>query len=279
MTSLLNVEILEKILKKIETEIKLRGFSPRTAKMYLFYNKEFLSKYSIDPKNVTEDDIKLYLAEKLTDEGLSAKSVSLIKAALMFYYNEILGNKFEIKTPKIKKSTPVVLSKDEIKRLLSAIKNKKHQLIIKLYYSSGLRLSEAINLKQKNIDFDEKVIWIRDGKGGKDRMTILSESLCKELKEFCQYKNKDDFIFLNKYGDPMSARSIQKIVEKAKIDAKLQKDVHIHTLRHSFATHLLEAGIDIRKIQELLGHSDLSTTQIYTKVSNEELKKVKSPLD
>lgn len=275
----MNAEEIIKILKKIETEIKLRGFSPQTAKMYLFYNREFLSKYNINPNDVGEDDIKLYLAEKLTDEGLSAKSVALIKAALIFYYNEIIGNKFEIKTPKIKKSTPVVLSKEEIKKLISAIPNKKHQLIIKLYYSSGLRLSEALNLRVKSTDFEEGVLWVRDGKGGKDRMTILSDSLCKELKEFCQYKNKDDFIFLNKYGDPMSARSVQRIVEKAKVEANLQKDVHIHTLRHSFATHLLEAGVDIRKIQELLGHSDLSTTQIYTKVSNEELKKVKSPLD
>lgn len=275
----MNAEEIIKILKKIETEIKLRGFSPQTAKMYLFYNREFLSKYNINPNDVGEDDIKLYLAEKLTDEGLSAKSVALIKAALIFYYNEIIGNKFEIKTPKIKKSTPVVLSKEEIKKLISAIPNKKHQLIIKLYYSSGLRLSEALNLRVKSTDFEECVLWVRDGKGGKDRMTILSDSLCKELKEFCQYKNKDDFIFLNKYGDPMSARSVQRIVEKAKVEANLQKDVHIHTLRHSFATHLLEAGVDIRKIQELLGHSDLSTTQIYTKVSNEELKKVKSPLD
>ena len=266
------------VLKKIETEIKLRGFSKQTSKMYVLYNKQFLEKYKIEPTKVTEDDVKIYLADRL-EEGLSTKSVALIKAALMFYYNEILGNKFEVKTPKIKKSTPVVLTKDEINKLFSVIKNKKHLLILKLYYASGLRLSEAITLRVKNLDFNEKVIWIRDGKGGKDRMSILSNNLSNELQEFCQYKNKDDFIFVNKKGDPLSARSVQKIVERAKGEANIQKDVHIHTLRHSFATHLLEAGIDIRKIQELLGHSDLSTTQIYTKVSNEELKKVKSPLD
>ncbi|MCA9497422.1 MAG: tyrosine-type recombinase/integrase, partial [Nanoarchaeota archaeon] len=157
--------------------------------------------------------------------------------------------------------------------------NKKHKLILKLYYSSGLRLSEATKLRKKNFDFEENVIWIRDGKGGKDRMSILSKSLSQELEEFCQYKDKDDFVFTNKFGDPIGERSVQKIMEKAKIDSGIQKDVHIHSLRHSFATHLLEAGTDIRKIQELLGHSDLSTTQIYTKVSSEELKKVKSPLD
>ena len=270
---------ISQILKKIETEIKLRGFSKQTSKMYLLYNKQFLQKYNIEPENVTEDDIKLYLADKLSEEGLSTKSIGLIKAALLFYYNDILGNKFEIKTPKIQKSTPVVLNKEELDRLFKILTNKKHNLLLRVYYGSGLRLSEGINLKVKDIDFDQNVLWVRSGKGGKDRMTILSQKLSKELREFCQYKTKDDFIFVNKKGDPMSPRSVQLALQSAKDKAGLVKDVHIHTLRHSFATHLLEAGIDIRKIQELLGHSDLSTTQIYTKVSNQELRKVKSPLD
>ena len=238
-----------------------------------------LEKIGKEPKDVEESDIKLFLAEKLTEENLSSKSIALIKAALMFYYNEMLKNKFEIKTPKIKKSTPVVLTKDEIKKLFRTILNKKHKLILQLYYSSGLRLSEAIKLRKKDLDFNENVVWIRDGKGGKDRMSILSEKLAKDLKIFCEFKEKDSFIFTNKKGDPLSPRTIQFALEKAKIKSNIHKDIHVHTLRHSFATHLLEAGIDIRKIQELLGHSDLSTTQIYTKVSSEELKKVKSPLD
>ncbi len=270
---------LEKILKSIAIEIKLRGFSPRTVKMYIFYNREFIKRYNIEPKSVTEEDIKLYLAEKMTDENLSSKSIALIKAALIFYYNGMLDNKFEIKTPKIKKSTPVVLTKLEIEKLFAAIENVKHKMIIKLYYSSGLRLSEALTLKVKDIDFNETVIWIRDGKGGKDRMTILSKKLSDELKIFTQYLKKDDFVFTNKKGGPMSARSVQKIVEKAKLEINLNKDVHIHTLRHSFATHLLEAGTDIRKIQVLLGHADLSTTSIYAHVSNKELKTIQSPLD
>jgi site-specific recombinase XerD len=213
------------------------------------------------------------------EEGLSAKSIGLIKAALIFHYNEILGNKFEIKTPKIKKSTPVVLTKDEINRLFKAIKNPKYILMMKLYYGSGFRLSEAINLKVKNIDFNENVIWVRDGKGGKDRMSILSDDMSSKLEEFCQYKNKDDFVFVNKKGDPLSPRTVQKIIEKAKIDCNLNKDVHVHTLRHSFATHLLEAGVDIRYIQSLLGHSSLQTTELYTNVSSDKLKNIKSPLE
>jgi len=273
-------ETLAKILKKIEIEIKLRGFSIQTAKMYKLYNKQFIQRYGISEiSKVVEDDVKLYLAEKMTEENLSAKSISLIKAALLFYYNEILGNKFEIKTPKIKKTTPVVLTKREIEDLFSVISNAKQRLILKLYYSSGLRLSEATHLRRKDLDFNENVVWVRDGKGGKDRMSILSSSLSVELQDYCQYKSKDDFVFTNKQGDPIGERIIQYAMQKAKDKAGIEKDVHVHSLRHSFATHLLEAGVDIRKIQELLGHSDLSTTQIYTTISNAELKKVKSPLD
>jgi len=263
---------------KIETEIRLRGFSKLTSKMYLLYNKQFFEKTKLSPLLVEEDDVKLFLADKM-DEGLSMKSIALIKSSLLFFYNEILGKKFEIKTPKIKKSTPVVLSKDEINQLFSVIKNKKHKLILRLYYGSGLRLSEAISLRVKDLDFNDLIIWIRDGKGGKDRMSILSKSLCNELIEYCQYKDKNDFVFLNSRGDPLSTRAIQRIIEKARIEANLTKDVHIHTLRHCFATHLLEGGTDIRYIQSLLGHSSLETTQVYTKVSSQELKKIQSPLD
>ncbi len=151
--------------------------------------------------------------------------------------------------------------------------------MFQLYYGSGLRLSEALTLRVKNLDFTEHVIWIRNGKGGKDRMTIMSQTMSNNLSEFTQYKNKDDFVFVNPKGEPMSGRSIQKVIEKAKLESNMTKDVHIHTLRHSFTTHLLEAGVDIRYIQVLLGHSSLETTQIYTNVSNNELKKIHSPLE
>lgn len=267
------------VLKKIEVELKLRGFSKLTAKMYKLYNKQFLEKSGLKPKDVTEDDIKLFLSDKMTDDNLNAKTIALIKSALLFYYNEILGNKFDIKTPKFKKKVPIVLSKIDLIKLFDSILNRQHKLILKIYYSSGLRLSEAINLRKKDIDYKENILWVRGGKGGKDRLSIISKSLCTELLEFVKFKSDDDFIFVNKKGEPLSPRSVQLIIEKAKKKAGISKDVHVHTLRHSFATHLLEAGTDIRKIQELLGHSDLSTTQIYTKVSSEELKKIKSPLD
>jgi len=265
-------------LKIIETEIKLRGFSPKTVIMYKLYNRQFFDYIEKDSDDIEETDIKLFLADKLGD-GLSAKTVALAKAAILFLFNEILKNKFEIKTPKFKKKTPIVLTKIEIEKLFSAIRNRQHYLIIKLYYSSGLRLSEATNLRKKDLDFEENVVWVRDGKGGKDRMSILSKKHSEELIEFTKFKEPNDFVFTNKKGDPINQRSVQLAMQRAKKRADIEKDVHIHSLRHSFATHLLEEGVDIRKIQELLGHADLSTTQIYTSVSNKELKKIKSPLD
>ncbi|MCA9487008.1 tyrosine-type recombinase/integrase [Candidatus Woesearchaeota archaeon] len=266
------------ILKTIETELKLRGFSKQTLKMYSLYNKHFLDFIQKDPKQITQDDIKAFLAEKISEEQLSPRTLGLIKAALLFTYNELLGNSFEIKTPKVKRSTPVVLNKEELDKLFSAISNIRQRTILKLYYSSGLRLSEAIHLRVRDLDVNEGIVWVRNGKGGKDRLTILSDTLKDDLSKCAAGKDPAAFIFTNKKGEPLTPRSVQYAMQKAKTKAGLQKEAHVHTLRHSFATHLLEAGVDIRKIQELLGHADLSTTQIYTKVSSEQLKKIKSPL-
>ena len=268
---------MEEILSQIKTELKLRGFSDETIRMYNFYNKSFFIFIKKNIKDIDENDVKLYLAEKLNG-GLSAKSCVLIKSAILFYFNELLKKNFIISTPKIKKSVPVVLSKDEIRELFSYVSNQKHKLILMIYYSCGLRLSELLNLKVKEIDFNEKILWVRCGKGGKDRMTIISDEVLNLLNKHINGADKNNLVFPNvKLNKAYSPRNIQYIIERAKIKSKLIKDCHIHTLRHSFATHLLENSVDIRFIQELLGHSDLSTTQIYTKVSREELKKIKAP--
>ena len=268
---------ISEILRKIETELKLRGFSKETIRMYKFYNKSFLKFIQKEPSKISEDDIKYFLSEKINN-GVSSTSLVLIKASILFYFNTILENNFEIKTPKINKKIPVVLSKEEISKLFSFISNETHKLILLLYYTCGFRLSELINLRVRDIDFDEKVVWVRSGKGGKDRLTIISEEVLNQVLGHISGKKNEDFIFISrKTKGPHSPRNIQYIIQKAKAKANLSKDPHIHTLRHSFATHLLEDKIDIRFIQELLGHSDLSTTQIYTKVSKKEIKMIKAP--
>ncbi|MEM5844386.1 MAG: tyrosine-type recombinase/integrase [Candidatus Aenigmatarchaeota archaeon] len=265
-------------LKKLETELKIRGFSEKTIKAYLFWNKKFLENVKKRPEEIEQDDVKNFIAQKIS-ENVSPKSIILIRAALKFFYDEVLGkNIVNFKSPKVSKSLPVVLTKEEVKNLIDSIKNKKHQLIVKLLYSSGLRLSELVNLKVGDIELNESVGWVRGGKGKKDRLFIISKKLCDELKELIEGRDEEEFLFPGRKGR-MSERNVQKIIKIAAKKAGIDKPVHPHTLRHSFATHLLEAGENIRKIQELLGHSNLSTTQIYTHVSTEELKKVKNPLD
>ena len=277
------MEQFQNEIMEFRTELKLRGFSVHTQKMYVLYFKQFfqfLIDETIEFQSTTEGTLKLFLASKL-ESGISPRTLGLVKAALLFYFNDMKKSNFEIKTPKFQKKTPTVLTKDEVKEIFSKITNYKHKLMLQMYYASGLRLSEVINLKVKDIEFSQKSLWVRDGKGGKDRMTILPQFLTTELEEYTKKsgRGKDDFIFVNKQGNPYSPRMVQKILEQVKDKLSFHKDVHIHTLRHSFATHLLEAGEDIRLIQELLGHADLSTTQIYTKVANEQLRRVKSPLD
>jgi len=265
-------------LEKLETELKLRAFSPRTVESYLYYNKKFLEFIKKEPEQITEDDVKNYIAS-LMGRNVSPKSIILIKAALKFFYDEVLKkNIVNIKSPKVSQKLPVVLTKEEVKKLIDSVENEKHRLIVALLYSSGLRLSELVNLKIGDLELEEKIGWVRSGKGAKDRLFIIPNVLVDDLKKCVRRKNETDYLFSGHKGQ-MSARNVQKIVSLAVKNAGINKPVHVHTLRHCFATHLLESGENIRKIQLLLGHSQLSTTQLYLDVSTEELKKVKSPLD
>ena len=266
-------------LEQLEIELKLRGFSERTVKSYLFYNNKFLQFTTKPPEAIAEEDIKAYLANLIGDKKKNAATVALVGAALRFYYDGVLKkNIVTLKTPKIQKKLPTVLTREEVKRLIDSAPTEKSRLILKMLYSSGLRVSECCNLKINDLELGQKVGWVRDGKGGKDRLFILSEGIMEPLHSFVAGRNTVH-IFTNKAGNALTPRNVQKIVATSARRAGINKSVSPHTLRHSFATHLLESGESIRKIQELLGHSNLQTTQIYTKVSTEELRKVKSPLD
>jgi len=267
-------------LQELVTELKLRGFSPQTVKTYLYQNQQFLNYTKKSPQYITEQDIKSYLGYLLSDKQVTNTSVALIKAALKFYYDEILNkNIVTLKTPKLARKLPEILTKEEVKTLINVTQNQKSKIIIKLLYSSGIRLSECLNLKIKDLDLKNKSGWVRAGKGAKDRLFILSQDVCHELTTYLQTRSPNDFIFTHPNSKQLSPRNIQKIIQLAAKKAHINKQITPHKLRHSFATHLLESGTDIRIIQELLGHSNLQTTQIYTKVSQEQLRKVKSPLD
>lgn len=271
-----------KALSRYKQELIVGGYSARTTKMYLFYLKEFLQSTNKPPEQIEREDIITFLAKKKEKNNASNATLSLIHAALKFYFHNIAGKKImdEIKTPRKAKKLPTVLTKQEVKALINAAKPKRNRLIVQFLYSTGARVSECTNLKINNLNLKEKTGQIRGGKGNKDRIIILSREWIKYLKKYLARKKvRSEFVFSKKNGKPLSADTIQRIIREAAEKAEIQKHITPHTLRHSYATHLLEAGENIRKIQELLGHSNLNTTQIYTQVSTQELKKVESPLD
>lgn len=269
------------MLKKLETELKIRGFSQETVKAYTRHNKDFLGFIKKKPSFVSEEDLKNYLAHLISDKKLSSGTVALVRSALLFFYNQVLGKGFlGIKTPKIQRNPPDVPSKEEVKALLDACVTDKSRLLIEFLYSSGLRVSECLNLRIEDIDFDDKVCVVKQGKGKKDRVTLLSDNLAHSLKNYLEKQAfSSGLIFRNKREGVLSARNLQKIVSSAAKRAGIRKRVTPHKLRHSFATHLLDSGVSIRVIQELLGHSNLQTTQIYTRVSRDRIRGVRSPLD
>jgi len=269
------------VLDKLETELKIRGFSKRTVDTYLFHNKKFLDFVKKEPKDVNEDDAKRYIAYLMSIKKYGPGSINLALSSLKFFFNEILQNRAfnAVKAPKPEKKLPTVLTKDEIKRMLNIIQNPKHKLLIEFMYSAGLRVSECVSLKLDDLDLSEKIGKIKHGKGNKERYIILSDNLIQHLNEYLKLKKDSTSYIFSIKNKPITIRHAQKVVKEAARKAGIKKRVFCHALRSSFATHLLEAGTDIRVIQELLGHSNLSTTQIYTKVSTQQLKKVKSPLD
>ncbi len=261
----------QEYIEKIKIELKLRGCSPRTITSYLFFLKPFLKSVD-DPATMNLDQVKVYLASLI--DVYCNKSRSLAISSLRFFFKRVIDRPdlfVKLETPKKEKHLPTVLTKEEVEMLIKSAYCDKSRTIIRMLYSSGLRVSELTNLTPSNLDLKQNIGWVRKGKGSKDRMFKLAESIKDELDLSGKYvfsKNK-----------PLSARNIQQIVKKAAFRAGINKKVTPHTMRHSFATHLLEDGVNLLVIQQLLGHENLETTRIYTHISQEQIKNVKSPLD
>ncbi|MDR2964835.1 MAG: tyrosine-type recombinase/integrase [Treponema sp.] len=269
-------------LEKLEAELHARKYSPNTIKRYIYYNRSICQWLKKPPNLISNDDVKNYLAYRERRDNQSAASLNLALSAIKFFFCNVLGSDVirEQKRPKQDKRLPVVLSKEEIKRILGRVKNTKHRLLLMLVYSSGLRVGEVVSLKKQDIDLDRKSIIIISGKGRKDRYTITSDKVIETLKDYYERYEIKDWLFP---GQPESRhlhiRSAQHIFEKAVKRAGIEKDASIHCLRHSFATHLLESGIEIRYIQNLLGHTSVRTTERYTHVARRKVLAITSPLD
>ena len=276
---------IQQRLKKVSGKIKLKGFSPETGKNYGNHLKEYFMVISkkYNPDEVTKDTIEKYLLWRLEKKKASESDMNSHINAIKFYYEQVMGRSrmlFELPRPKNPIQIPRMFSKEDIEKILKAVENPKHKTILLLCYSSGLRVSEVVSLRVKDIDSNRMVINIKAAKGKKDRIVPLSPTTLKHLRSYFKEYKPTDFFFEGQYkGEPYSSRSIQLVLAGAKKKAKVNKPGSIHALRHSYATHLLDKGVDITYIQKILGHNDLKTTLRYLHVTNRDLSKIESPLE
>ncbi|MHC1564756.1 MAG: tyrosine-type recombinase/integrase [Candidatus Syntropharchaeales archaeon] len=238
-------------LNKLEKELTARKYNPNTIEAYLHYNKDFLKFFRKNPHEVENNDVKDYLFHLVEEKEVSTFTLNTAINALKFYYGEVLKRRFvyEIRRPKKDKKLPVVLSREEVSRILSSVTNLKHRLILMLVYSAGLRVSEVVKLKLEDIDADRGLIHIKEAKGRKDRYTLLSDVAMGALELYLKAYQPEKRLFPGqKSSSPITTRTVQRIFEDAIEKAGIKKDVSVHSLRHSFATHLLESGTDLRYI-------------------------------
>lgn len=263
--------------------LKVLRYSENTIKTYIDCFKEFINYfYMKEIDDIQQPEIISYLRYLVEERQISTSYQNQAINAIKFYYEKVLKGPrkvYYIERPRKEKTLPVVLSEEEMKRIIGVISNLKHKCLIMTIYSGGLRISEALNLKIKDIDSRRMLISIKGGKGNKDRVTLLSTRLLQILREYYLLYHPVDYLFVGQMGGRYSERSVQTILKAACKRAGIRKSVTLHTLRHSFATHLLENGTDIRYIQSLLGHSSPKTTQIYTHITTKGLDQIVNPLD
>ena len=266
----------------VSRQMRIRNYSPKTIKLYKNILLDF-AKYMKKPlRDINNEEINIYLAYLVDDRKVSATRINQVISAIKFIYGELYGKKpmiDHIKRPRKDHILPKVLDHDDVLKMIDYVLCPKHKLAIQLMYSSGLRVSEAVRLKVKDFDFKNLLIFIRKAKGKKDRRTILSDKIVEPIKKIIENKQQESYIITS--GDSnrhLTERTIQKAFHEALQRSGIKKYATCHSLRHSFATHLLENGVDLRYIQELLGHYSVKTTEIYTKVRKPALSKIKSPL-
>lgn len=273
----------EKLLNSMKDTMKLKGYSPKTIKSYMSNAKLFLQYSSKPVEELEKEDIERYLLSLLEVQKCSHSYVNQAVNSIKFFFREVLKKdalSVNLPRPKRENKLPEVLSQKEILKLLGNVDNIKHKAILFLIYSSGLRVGEVVRLKTADIDCSRMLIHIVQGKGRKDRYSVLSKTALDVLEKYREKFRPDYWLFPGgDEGSHITERSVQHIFEKTKEKAGILKKVSVHTLRHSFATHLLEGGVDLRYIQELLGHQSSKTTEIYTHVTEKSIKNIQSPLD
>lgn len=286
---LLDLGNAEKDFKILIDEMKVRGYSWKTIRMYLYQNRRFLEFIRKSPREVTRKDVESYLIH-LYDTHVASASRHLITATLKFYYEQVLKRRFGLKYPRKENKLSVVLSKEEILAMIDSLRNPKHKLLLMLMYGSGLRLGECINARIEDFDLERKVFHVKRGKGAKDRIVNLSTSFIELFSTHVRGKREgfgggigknEGFLFSSAHNPSwhVTSRAAQNVVKDALRNCNIKKKAHPHTLRTSYATHLIENGVDVSYVQKLLGHKNLSTTQVYLRHSAASIAAIKSPLD
>jgi len=269
-------------LEPVQEEIRLRGYSRHTGKSYCHHLLRCRRHVQREPAEVGEIEIRQYLLH-LIEEGVSRSYLNQAISAIKFLYNRVLRTPLEVDglpRPRRERVLPVVLGRGEVLSIFAAIDNPKHRALLMVAYSSGLRVSEVARLKVEDIDIERMMVRVHRAKGRKDRYTPLSRVALETLEAYQQGCRPQHWLFPGaREGRHLTTRSIQKVMERARKNAGLRKKVTMHTLRHSYATHLLEDGTDLRYVQELLGHRRPETTMIYTHVTRKDIRRIRSPLD
>jgi integrase/recombinase XerD len=264
-------------------DLKIRDYSEHTIAAYVSAVYRLANHYHKSPDKLGREEIRAFLVDLVEQQKVSWPYYKQVLAALRFFYRHVLrhGEVVEdVRGPRAEKRLPVVLSTGEVARFFKAIPSLKHRTILMLAYGAGLRIGEAVRVRLLDIDRERNVLRVQQGKGKKDRYTVLSPALLDMLDRYCWAARPEDLLFTTRFKDrPITDSTVQRVCIQAQKDAGIDKRISPHTLRHSFATHLLEAGTDLRVIQVLLGHASPKTTAIYTHVSTALIGKTISPLD
>jgi integrase/recombinase XerD len=264
-------------------DLRIRNYAPRTVEAYIRWVAEFSKHFHRPPDQLGPEEIRCWQLHLLEEKQVKQATYIQAVCALRFFYRNTLNRKIEmdrIPLPKYEQKLPVILSKEEVKALLEAPRNLGHRAILATMYGAGLRISEAAHLKVTDLDRERKVIWVRGGKGRKDRQVMLAEPLREVLVAYWRWKRPTDWLFPGrKPGCPITRGSVFETCQKAARRAGIAKRVHPHSLRHAFATHLLEDGVNLLVIQALLGHKNLRTTARYLHVADSTIRAARSPLE